>query len=193
MGESDTRQRVVEAASALFQANGYRGTSWRALVKASGTPWGSIQHHFPGGKEELGVAAVAHGAELLGGFVAGIFDNSPTPADAVRAWYGASATLLAAGDFGNGCPIAAVALDTDAGTAALGDACAAAFTGFTRIVATRLRGAGFADADALAVTIVAAFEGALMLSRSQRDVTPLGQAAEQMCRLLAASTPASAR
>jgi len=187
MAESDTRQRMVESASAMFQANGYRGTSWRSLVKASGTPWGSIQHHFPGGKEELGIAAVAHGADLIGGLLRAIFDNSPSADHAVRAWFSAGADLLVAGDFRGGCPVAGVALDADDSTAALRDACAAAFSGWTTMVSTMLARFGVAEPDALAVTLVAAFEGALMLSRAQRDVGPLAQSAEQLCALFSAA------
>lgn len=175
---------MVEAAAALFQANGYRGTSWRSLVKASATPWGSIQHHFPGGKEELGVAAVGHGADLLTRFLAAAFDDSRSVSDGVRAWFGASADLLIARDYRSGCPVAAVALDADDSTTALRDACATAFGTWTNFVATKLRAAGVADPEALAVTLVSAFEGALMLSRSRRDVAPLRQAAEQLCALL---------
>jgi TetR/AcrR family transcriptional regulator, lmrAB and yxaGH operons repressor len=39
-------------------------TSWRSLVDEAGTPWGSIRHHFPGGKDGLGLAAIEVGSEL---------------------------------------------------------------------------------------------------------------------------------
>ena len=55
---TETRDRMIEAAMSLLQRRGYRATSWRVLTQESGTPWGSVQHHFPGGKEELGVAAI---------------------------------------------------------------------------------------------------------------------------------------
>jgi len=186
MSDSDTRRRMVEAASRLFQSSGYRGTSWRTLVRASGTPWGSIQHHFPGGKEELGVAAVEHGTDLLGQFLASCFDGSRSPADALTMWFEASAGLLAAGGYVEGCPVAAVAFDADSSTEGLRAACAKAFGTWTGIVAGGLRAAGLEEARAqsLAVTAVAAFEGALLMSRTLGSVEPLRQTSGSLGELL---------
>lgn len=188
MNDSETRRRMVEAASRLFQSSGYRGTSWRTLVRASGTPWGSIQHHFPGGKEELGVAAVEHGTDLLGQFLASCFDGSRPPADAISMWFAASAGLLAASGYADGCPVAAVAFDADATTADLRAACTRAFAKWTGVVADGLRAAGIEEARAarLAATSVAAFEGALLMSRTLGSVEPLTQTAESLRELLAA-------
>lgn len=177
---------MVEAASRLFQACGYRGTSWRQLVRESGTPWGSIQHHFPGGKEELGIAAVEHGASLLGEFLESCFANAPTPAEALRIWFDATAGLLESTDFRYGCAVAAVALDTDESTTALQGACAKAFESWQRVLKESLLRSGVpaSQVEALATTCVAGFEGALLLSRARSSAEPLRQTAETLCALL---------
>ena len=56
---------MIDTAVRLFQLHGYHATSWRGLVTASETPWGSVHHHFPGGKEELGVAAITTGGDMV--------------------------------------------------------------------------------------------------------------------------------
>lgn len=177
---------MVEAASRLFQACGYRGTSWRQLVRESGTPWGSIQHHFPGGKEELGIAAVEHGADLLGQFLESCFANAPSPAEALKLWFEASASLLEAQDFRYGCAVAAVTLDTDETTSALQTACAKAFDSWERTVRDALVRSGVppSRASALATSCVAGFEGALLLSRARASVEPLRQTATTLSALL---------
>jgi TetR/AcrR family transcriptional repressor of lmrAB and yxaGH operons len=177
---------MVEAASRLFQACGYRGTSWRQLVRESGTPWGSIQHHFPGGKEQLGVAAVEYSDGLLRDFLSSCFASAPTAADALRTWFEASAALLESSGFRFGCPVAAVALDTDETTASLQRACANAFESWRGIIRDGLvaRGTPERRADDLSMTIVAAFEGALLLSRSSASTEPLRQTSQTLCSLL---------
>ena len=195
MSESDTRQRMVEAATLLFQSRGYRGTSWRTLVQASKTPWGSIQHHFPGGKEELGLAAVEHGAGLLAQFISSCMTSADSPADGVTAWFDAGARALEASDYQNGCPIAAVAIDVSATESALTAACAAAFEACEGILRTRLREVGVPDGEAssLATTVLACFEGALLLSRSRRDVAPIREASGVMAALVKDAVDVSRR
>jgi TetR/AcrR family transcriptional repressor of lmrAB and yxaGH operons len=160
-------------------------------VRESGTPWGSIQHHFPGGKEELGIAAVEHGAGLLGQFVESCFATAPSPAEALKMWFAATANLLEANDFRYGCAVAAVALDTDQRTTTLQSACAKAFESWERIVREALvrHGVREPNASALATTCVAGFEGALLLSRARSSCVPLTQTAETLGALLDGAAP----
>ncbi|MCP2343020.1 TetR/AcrR family transcriptional regulator [Actinomadura rupiterrae] len=51
-----TRQRLVDAAVALFTAHGFAGTSTTAVVKAAGVTRGALYHHFAD-KESLFEAA----------------------------------------------------------------------------------------------------------------------------------------
>ena len=59
--EPGTRERIVAASSELFRHRGYAGTGLKAILAASRAPYGSLYHFFPGGKEELGVAALQAG------------------------------------------------------------------------------------------------------------------------------------
>ncbi|OYU77219.1 MAG: hypothetical protein CFE32_06805 [Alphaproteobacteria bacterium PA3] len=53
-----SKERLVAAALSLFQAKGYHGVSISDILDATELPKGSLYHHFPGGKEELAIAAV---------------------------------------------------------------------------------------------------------------------------------------
>jgi AcrR family transcriptional regulator len=57
-----TREQLVRAATALFAAHGYEGTSIDAVLKETGVSRGSLYHHFPG-KEAL-FGAVLENLEL---------------------------------------------------------------------------------------------------------------------------------
>jgi TetR/AcrR family transcriptional repressor of lmrAB and yxaGH operons len=183
---SSTREKMIETAVRLFQQHGYHATSWRELVAAAGTPWGSAHHHFPGGKEQLGIAAIEAGAQATAaGIVEAALEN-PKPGSAVRAWCRAYAGQLAASDFREGCAIAAVALDTSGTSDALRDACRNAFSLWTELLATRFVAAGATRKRSreLATLIVLTVEGALLLARVSRSQAPLLLAGDQLATLL---------
>jgi len=46
MARASRREQVLEAARALFIANGYRGTSLRDIARKAGVTMGAIYHHF---------------------------------------------------------------------------------------------------------------------------------------------------
>src|SRR6266545_3697904 len=60
---SDSRDKIVESARTLLRRQGYHGTGLAQVIEVSGAPRGSVYYLFPGGKEEIAVAAVA--ASLL--------------------------------------------------------------------------------------------------------------------------------
>ena len=63
---TDTRQRLVTAGADLFRHQGYAGTGVKQIVTAAQAPFGSMYHHFPGGKEELGAEAIRSSGALYG-------------------------------------------------------------------------------------------------------------------------------
>ena len=52
------RGRLIGAAAKLFQEKGYAATGLSEILDAASAPKGSLYHHFPGGKAELGAAAM---------------------------------------------------------------------------------------------------------------------------------------
>jgi TetR/AcrR family transcriptional repressor of lmrAB and yxaGH operons len=177
---------MVDTAVRLFQRQGYRATSWRALVDESGTPWGSIQHHFPGGKEALGVATVSRAGELVEELLRATVEATADPAAGVRSWFAASASLLEASGYTAGCPVAPVVLEMAHASQPLADACAEALGRWVAVLAGALQEAGFdhETADALGMTVIAGFEGALVLARARQSVAPLICVGEVLTDLL---------
>ena len=60
-----TRARMIEAAADAFERDGFAGAGLNAILEASDAPRGSLYFHFPGGKEELAIAAVDAAATRL--------------------------------------------------------------------------------------------------------------------------------
>ncbi len=178
---------MLATAVRLFQRDGYHATSWRRLVDEAGTPWGSAHHHFPGGKEQLGVEAVQLGADFAIDGVRRGFERHDSPEDAIRWWYRKAGRRLADADYRGGCPLATITLETVNGSPKLTAACREAFDRWQGVLTELLREHGYAAeaATELAVAIIHNFEGALLLSRVRRDTNPLELAAEQIAVLLA--------
>ncbi|MGQ0845199.1 MAG: TetR/AcrR family transcriptional regulator [Sporichthyaceae bacterium] len=182
-----SREQMLATAVRLFQRDGYAATSWRGLVEEAGTPWGSAHHHFPGGKEQLGVEAVELGAAMFREQLAAAFADGD-PVAAVRAVFAATAASLLESGFETGCPIATVSLETSTGPRAVAQACGGAFGGWRDEIAAGLVRAG-ADRDGagrLASLVIASFEGAVLLAKAWHDVAPVEEAGEAMAALIAA-------
>ncbi|MFD0683338.1 TetR/AcrR family transcriptional regulator [Actinomadura fibrosa] len=171
---SDTRTRLLEAAAQLFREQGYAATGLKQITTEAGAPWGSLYHFFPGGKEQLGVETVAHsGTRYLRLFdlVYGRADGDA--ADAVLDFFQLSVDALEKSGWGDGCPIATVALEAASTSEPLRHACADVFAGWRAATARRFAMEGIEPAEDLAVYVLAAFEGAIILSRTSHDTGPL--------------------
>ena len=67
-----TRERILQAGVAQFQAQGYHGVGVAAILEEARAPKGSFYHHFPGGKEQLAVEALGWLAGEVDGFLDGL-------------------------------------------------------------------------------------------------------------------------
>ena len=62
----DVREKMVLGALRLLATNGLEGVSFSTVLELTGTPRGSIYHHFPKGKDQLiGLAVERAGQYLL--------------------------------------------------------------------------------------------------------------------------------
>jgi TetR/AcrR family transcriptional repressor of lmrAB and yxaGH operons len=183
---SDSRDKIVEGARTLLRRQGYAGTGLAQIIEFSGAPRGSVYFLFPGGKEEIAVAAVNMSAERVPELVRQAREDSPTVARWLEAIAGHFADQLRASDFAEGCPITTVALDSVPQSKALTAACRRAYGNWLTAITDGLVSYGISRtvAPGLATTMLAAVEGALVLCRVWRNTDPLRQVTEQMLTLV---------
>lgn len=176
---------MVDAAGRLLRRQGYAATGWRQVVAEGNAPWGSQSHHFPGGKEQLAVEALAREGDRVRNEIAAALTDAH-PADMVLGWAAFAAELLEASAWAEGCPVATTALETAHSSDALAGACHAAFVSWQEEFekAMRERGVKAAEAKALATLVVAATEGGLLLARTARHAAPLHTVARQLSAVL---------
>ncbi len=148
---------------------GYNGTSLKQITSRCGLPTGSVYHHFPGGKEQVGVAVVQHFGELYGRQVlAAMRAAGAQPGARIRAMFDGAALVVEAGGFVDPCPIGGVARESAGCNARLAAACDGVFQGWVDAAAAELQG----DSD-LATAIIAALEGGFILARVRQSGEPL--------------------
>jgi len=172
----------------LVRERGYHGTGLNRVVADSGAPKGSMYHYFPGGKDQLAAEAIRVAGEEGARAFVGAFERHRSPVVAMRAVVAWMAAELERSEFRYGCPIATVALEAASESAPIREACDVAYRSWLAAIAAGVRaaGRGSAAANADALLVLAALEGALILSRTGRDVRPLRLLGRRMPMLLGA-------
>jgi AcrR family transcriptional regulator len=183
-----TKMKMVRGAAQLLRERGYTGTGFREVIELTGAPRGSIYHHFPGGKAQLAGEAV----DYVGGLARGAIEQSFAeggPVAGLRAFVELWRADFERSGYRAGCPIVAVAVENHDHAPELLDSAVRAFDAWRAAFADSLRGAGVPDAraDRLAALVVSAVEGAIVLSRAERDTAPLLEVAAELEDVISAA------
>jgi TetR/AcrR family transcriptional repressor of lmrAB and yxaGH operons len=177
---------MIDAASTLFRRQGYGATSWRQITAASEAPAGSIGFLFPGGKQQLATDVVASVSATTREQIDALLSGGRTPADALRRWITASARMLADSDYADGCPLATLALELAHRSPGIQHEISKGYESWSEALTQHLRPSHGDAAPAAAELLLAAFEGALLLSRARRTTEPLDLLAQHANTLLSA-------
>ena len=188
----ETRDRLVESAADLFSRQGFGATGIKAVLTAAGAPYGSLYHFFPGGKQELGAAALTHGGERYRELLESIYPPGADVVEATADSFVQAAEMLEATDYADACPIATIALEVANNDELMRDAAAAAFESWLSGLEDRFTGAGMAveRAREVAVEVFCLIEGAVLLARSTRSSAPLHTAGRAATNAVAAGLAA---
>ena len=170
---NETRRRIVTKAATLFNHHGYEGSSMAELMEATGLEKGGIYRHFSS-KEELAAAAfdyawqealnarthdldsISNSVDRLKQFVANFVERRPSVP--------------------GGCPLLNTTIDADDGNPVLRKRARKALDGWlsdlSAIVNSGIKRREIrreVNPKTLAALIIASLEGALMISRLERN------------------------
>ncbi|MEU0540516.1 TetR/AcrR family transcriptional regulator [Nocardia sp. NPDC005978] len=182
------RDRLIDSAIALMRCKGIAGTGIAQLLEHSGISRRSVYLNFPGGKSEL----VAEATRTAGQASSALMRTVTAGADlatVIAAFPAMWREALVSSDFTAGCPIVAAALGR-AESPEAADVAGETFTEWEGILADRLEAEQVAPETArtLATTIVAAIEGAVIVSLATRTTAPLERVGKQLAELVALHT-----
>jgi TetR/AcrR family transcriptional repressor of lmrAB and yxaGH operons len=186
---TDSKGKTLAAAVTLFRQQGFYGTALHDILAAGGSPRGSLYFHFPGGKEEIGEAALTIAGEGVRQGIAKAAEASENAEIFLMRIVRSMAADLERSDYRDGCPIATTALETSAQSEALGAATRTAFQKWELEIKRGLERFGMKsdDADLIATLVLSQVEGALLLARTYRSLEPLRRAEQALKLLVAAS------
>jgi AcrR family transcriptional regulator len=187
--KATTKERIVEASADLLRRQGYAATGVKQIVEAARAPFGSLYHFFPGGKEELGAAAIRRSGLLYAQLLPAVFDPAPDLATGVRDFFAAAAYTLRQSDYADACPIATVALEASSTSKPLRRACAEVFDAWIAAGTDRFVAEGLDQPEArrLVTAMISALEGAFVLCRALRSTEPMEHAGSLVSEVVRAS------
>jgi AcrR family transcriptional regulator len=189
------KERILDASSELFRRQGLTGTGIKQILDQAKAPFGSLYHHFPGGKDELAAETVKRAGAYYGQLVTEKLLAEPDVVSGVREAFVAAGRDLAASSYADACPIETVALEVASTNERLRLATAEVFDSWLDGLTALLRSEGIeaTQARALAHTILSALEGAFVLARAARRTDALDACADAMARLVESALPAGRR
>lgn len=181
---TETRARLVGTAVWLFRSRGVSGSGIEQVCREAGVTKGVFAHHFPGGKHELIAAAIHQDTADMTAMLQRLYArDGETIGGLVRGLFGAYGRLIQKYGWSFGCPVAAVAVESGSSPDDAELAGRAFATWREALVALddRLN-------PSLATLVVAAFEGAILLARAERNLEVFDQVGDTLSRLIEADT-----
>ncbi|MCV7172196.1 TetR/AcrR family transcriptional regulator [Mycobacterium manitobense] len=180
----NTRDKLLLSTIDLVRRHGVAGTGIAAILERSHVSRRSIYLIFPDGKAELVQEATRVAGSLIDHQIATAL-HQPTPQESLDTFIAGWKKVVAESDFAAGCPIAAAGLARSS-EPDIADVAGEIFTRWREAISRSLRDHGIAEAtaQALANTVLAAVEGAVMMAQAERSLTPLDDVHRQLDCLL---------
>jgi AcrR family transcriptional regulator len=175
--ELPPRERMVRSAAQLIRRQGVSGTGLREIVARAHAPRGSLQHYFPNGKQQLVSDALAWMGQVASRRVRRHLRDldAPEPSELLAAIVDDWRRDLQVEGYSAGCPLVAAAADTAATNDEVRQVIRDAFEGWAEPLVEGLADLGV-PADrcrSLAILVICALEGAIILARIEGDPGPL--------------------
>jgi TetR/AcrR family transcriptional repressor of nem operon len=169
----ETRNRIIEQAAALFNQRGYEGGSMAELMEATGLEKGGIYRHF-NSKEEIAAEAFDYAWNRVFEARMKDLDLVPNRLDRLKKFINNFVERIPS--LPGGCPLLNTAVDSDDGNAVLRERVRRALASLQEQL-TRIAKEGIEEGHIkagiepkkISTLIISSLEGALMISRLNRD------------------------
>ncbi len=176
--QETSRERLLGTTIDHLSARGYHGSVVKEVLDGAGSSAASLYHHFPQGKEQMAAAAVTAAGEHARTKVEQLLARRRCP-EAIESFFLQWADKLEASDYQLGCPVGTPAADASSSVESVRLAAGSALRSWVETVEMGLLrdGAPPEAAAGAACTVVALYEGSLLMARSMRDADVLRDAA----------------
>jgi TetR/AcrR family transcriptional regulator, lmrAB and yxaGH operons repressor len=174
MAEPGTRDRILEATAELYRRQGMAATGLKQISGAARAPFGSIYHHFPGGKEAITAEVIRCEGVRYGEFVGAQLAHTD-PATGIPQMFETAGRLMESQDYSEACSIETIALEVAGTNETLRQESATVFEGWLAGIAAWFGRLDITEEQSrrLALITLTALEGAFVLCRTLRSVEPI--------------------
>lgn len=168
MPEQDTRSRILTAAQRLFRKRGYHATGLNEVLELARAPKGSMYHHFPGGKEAIGVCVIQ---DITSSLLAMLAQSRARTTEALILQVGEQLSHVMEKTDYEFCALFTAFAAERKTSPLLGDAVVQAYAQLIQALQSRLLADGFSTRSAkeVALTVTALLEGGSLLSQAHQD------------------------
>ncbi|MGW1634067.1 TetR/AcrR family transcriptional regulator [Streptomyces anthocyanicus] len=174
-----TRARIVAAAAQLMYERGVTGTSTEDILKAARVASPSQLYHYFGDKRGLVQAVIEHQTEQVLGFQKPLLSRLDS-IEALEAWRDAVVEAQHARDCQGGCPLGSLASELSDLDPQARARLVAGYEQWGNAIREGLRSMrergeldGGADPDRLALALLTALQGGLLMTQTRRDTIAL--------------------
>lgn len=179
----DTRSRIVRAGMRLFRKHGYHDTGLADIMALATAPKGSLYHHFPEGKQAIGVAVIE---ALTLGMCAMLEGSRTRSTPGLIAEFGGQLALTMERTEHELCSLFSGFVAERRSNPLLGVAVSQAYARLAEVLAKRLLADGHSAKAALELSqsVVMLLEGGATLAQAQQSTQPFKLAvkvAQQLC------------
>ena len=185
---TDTRSRILQAAQRLFRKRGYHATGLNDILEMAQAPKGSMYHHFPAGKEEIGVCVIQNiTAGLLGLFA----QSRARSTQAMVRQAGEQLVVVAEKTQFEICALYSAFVAERKSSPLLGEAVATAYGQMLDALQTRMMQDGMTArvAKEKSQMVVALLEGGSLLAQARQDASLFRAAVKQAALICRADEP----
>jgi TetR/AcrR family transcriptional repressor of nem operon len=173
-----TRERIIAAAADLMYRHGVSGTSTPSVRDAAGVSSSQIYHYF-GDKDELTRAVIAHRADAIVAGQTQLLERVEN-LDALQEWRNSLVDYARQQDGMGGCPLGSLASELADDHPWARHALSASFDRWLAAIRAALTTLvdnhtlrSDTDVDRLALALLAAIQGGLVLAQARRDTAAL--------------------
>lgn len=173
-----SRDEIVHRLMQTFREHGYEGASLSRISKLTGLGKASLYHHFPGGKEEMGIAVLQRVGEWMEEHVRRPLAQSGSPRERLQRMIDALEEFYAGGS--KPCLLELFAVGE--AQSSFGRILGETSVQWQNAMADVLTDAGFdrQTAEDKALDALIRIQGSLIVARAQNDLTPFRHTMSQL-------------
>lgn len=170
-----TKAKIIRQAAQLFNQKGYAGSSIADIMQATGLKKGGIYNHFPS-KEELALSAFNYAYSLMSQKIWQAVKTKTNAIERLQAMVSSYLDYLDNPPLAGGCPILNTAIEVDDLDSPLRERTLQALNSWRSLI-VRITAKGIKkgevrshiEPDVVATIIISTLEGAIMMSKLERD------------------------